>query len=143
LIGISTDGAAPVFAQTIRAKLEALLPFGFARWAETARRWRPQLQALGLSFHDRRRFWEKFSREAVLHPDRAPTTTDREVWLAGAHHAGGALVIVVVPSDDPEMLTLRAVRELQSADAIVADPAGPERRPRFRAPRSEKARDWR
>jgi uroporphyrin-III C-methyltransferase / precorrin-2 dehydrogenase / sirohydrochlorin ferrochelatase len=125
VIGISTDGAAPVFAQTIRAKLEALLPFGFARWAETARRWRPQLQALGLSFHDRRRFWEKFSREAVLHSDRAPTTTDREVWLAGARHAGGALVIVVVPSDDPEMLTLRAVRELQSADAIVADPAVP------------------
>src|SRR5262249_2101901 len=34
VIGISTDGAAPVFAQAIRAKLEALIPFGFARWAE-------------------------------------------------------------------------------------------------------------
>ena len=78
-----------------------------------------------MSFHDRRRFWEKFTREAVLHPDGAPTTSDREVWLAGAHHADGALVIVVVSSDDPEMLTLRAVRELQSADAIVADPAVP------------------
>jgi uroporphyrin-III C-methyltransferase/precorrin-2 dehydrogenase/sirohydrochlorin ferrochelatase len=125
VIGISTDGAAPVFAQTIRTKLEAILPLGFARWAETARRWRPRVQALGLSFHDRRRFWEKFTREAVLNPDRAPTKADREVWLAGAHHAGGALVIVVVPSDDPEMLTLRAVRELQSADVIVADPAVP------------------
>jgi uroporphyrin-III C-methyltransferase/precorrin-2 dehydrogenase/sirohydrochlorin ferrochelatase len=125
VIGISTDGAAPVFAQTIRAKLEALLPLGFARWAETARRWRPRVQALGLSFLDRRRFWEKFTREAVLNPDRAPTTTDREVWLAGAHHASGALIIVVVPSDDPEMLTLRAVRELQSADVIVADPTVP------------------
>src|SRR6202051_3310899 len=72
VIGISTDGAGPVFAQTIRAKLEALLPLGFARWAETARRWRPRVQALGLSFRDRRRFWEKFTREAVLHPDRAP-----------------------------------------------------------------------
>src|SRR5262245_62233980 len=30
VIGISTDGAAPVFAQAIRAKLEALLPKGFA-----------------------------------------------------------------------------------------------------------------
>ena len=29
VIGISTDGAAPVFAQAIRAKLEALLPKGF------------------------------------------------------------------------------------------------------------------
>ena len=40
VIGISTDGAAPVFAQAIRAKLEALIPRGFARWAAAARRWR-------------------------------------------------------------------------------------------------------
>ena len=31
VIGISTDGAAPVFAQAIRAKLEALLPKGLRR----------------------------------------------------------------------------------------------------------------
>ena len=30
VIGISTDGAAPVFAQAIRAKLEAMIPRGFA-----------------------------------------------------------------------------------------------------------------
>src|SRR4029450_4784456 len=34
VIGISTDGSAPVFGQAIRAKLEALIPRGFARWAE-------------------------------------------------------------------------------------------------------------
>ena len=37
VIGISTDGAAPVFGQAIRAKIEALIPKGFARWAEAAR----------------------------------------------------------------------------------------------------------
>jgi uroporphyrin-III C-methyltransferase/precorrin-2 dehydrogenase/sirohydrochlorin ferrochelatase len=37
VIGISTDGAAPVFAQAIRAKLEALLPNGFAGWAGAVR----------------------------------------------------------------------------------------------------------
>ena len=37
VIGISTDGAAPVFAQAIRAKLEALLPKGFADWASPPR----------------------------------------------------------------------------------------------------------
>src|SRR6185295_12348150 len=36
VIGISTDGAAPVFAQAIRAKLEALLQRGFADWAAAA-----------------------------------------------------------------------------------------------------------
>jgi len=38
VIGISTDGAAPVFAQAIRGKLEAMIPRGFAGWADAARR---------------------------------------------------------------------------------------------------------
>ena len=42
VIGISTDGAAPVFAQAIRARLEALLPNGFAHWAAAAGRWRSE-----------------------------------------------------------------------------------------------------
>src|SRR4029079_6659956 len=46
VIGISTDGAAPVFAQAIRAKLEALLPRGFSHWAAAAARWRRAVESL-------------------------------------------------------------------------------------------------
>src|SRR5512143_2189704 len=60
VIGISTDGAAPVFAQAIRAKLEALLPKGFADWAAAAARWRGALKLTGLSFAARRKFWQLF-----------------------------------------------------------------------------------
>src|SRR4051794_12811177 len=62
VIGISTDGAAPVFAQAIRGKLEAMIPRGFADWAEAARRWRKAIQSSGLSFAARRRFWQVFAR---------------------------------------------------------------------------------
>ncbi len=65
VIGISTDGAAPVFGQAIRAKLEALIPRGFAPWAEAARRWRRQVQVSGLSFNGRRRFWQVFTALAI------------------------------------------------------------------------------
>jgi uroporphyrin-III C-methyltransferase/precorrin-2 dehydrogenase/sirohydrochlorin ferrochelatase len=127
VVGISTDGAAPAFAQTVRAKLEALIPLGFARWAEAARHWRPQLKALGLSPFDRRRFWETFVREAAANPDRAPTPKDLDAWLVQARggDARGALAFVGVPSDDPEMLTLRAVRALHSADVILFDAGVP------------------
>ena len=47
VIGISTDGASPIFGQAIRAKLEAMIPRGFARWVEAARRWRAQRAGLG------------------------------------------------------------------------------------------------
>jgi len=78
VIGISTDGASPVFGQAIRAKIEALIPRGFARWAEAARTWRPRVQALALPFRGRRGFWEKFAARAVAAPEREPTDDDLE-----------------------------------------------------------------
>ena len=62
VIGISTAGAAPIFAQAIRGKLEALIPQGFAGWADAARRWRKAVQSSGLSFAARRRFWQAVRR---------------------------------------------------------------------------------
>ena len=47
VIGISTDGAAPVFAQAIRARIEALLPQSFSRWVEAAARWRGAVKGFG------------------------------------------------------------------------------------------------
>jgi uroporphyrin-III C-methyltransferase/precorrin-2 dehydrogenase/sirohydrochlorin ferrochelatase len=124
VIGISTDGAAPVFGQAIRAKLEALIPRGFARWAEAARQWRPRVQALALSFRERRRFWERFTEHAVAEPDRAPAASDLDVLMAetrGVAQSTGSVVLVGAGPGDPELLTLRAVRALQSADVILID----------------------
>src|SRR5215468_9544814 len=72
VIGISTDGAAPVFGQAIRAKIEALIPKGFAVWAETAQRWRRALHDSGLPLAARRRFWELFAARAVVAPGEVP-----------------------------------------------------------------------
>ena len=87
VIGISTDGAAPVFGQAIRAKIEALIPKGFARWADAARTWRPHVQALALPFRGRRHFWERFTDRAVAAPNATPTEADLDALLAPA---GGA-----------------------------------------------------
>jgi uroporphyrin-III C-methyltransferase/precorrin-2 dehydrogenase/sirohydrochlorin ferrochelatase len=122
VIGISTDGAAPVFGQAIRAKIEAVIPKGFGRWAEAARGWRPRVQALALPFRDRRAFWEKFTARAISAPERAPTDADLDALLApAAVREGGSVVLVGAGPGDPELLTLRAVRALQSADVILFD----------------------
>ena len=124
VIGISTDGAAPVFGQAIRARLEALIPRGFARWTLAAREWRPRVQALALSFRERRRFWEKFTERAVAEPERTPDQGDIDAFMAdtrGAASDAGSVVLVGAGPGDPELLTLRAVRALQSADVILID----------------------
>ncbi|MGL5363278.1 MAG: precorrin-2 dehydrogenase/sirohydrochlorin ferrochelatase family protein, partial [Bosea sp. (in: a-proteobacteria)] len=78
VIAISTDGAAPVFGQAIRAKIEAMLPQGLAGWAQAAQKWRPSVQALGLSFQRRRRFWEHFTERAMARPQETPCMIERE-----------------------------------------------------------------
>ena len=126
VIGISTDGAAPVFAQAIRGKLEAMIPRGFAGWAEAARRWRKAIQSSGLSFAARRRFWQAFARFALAHPDRAPAQSDfdavlRQTKAEAIPAEAGSVTFVGAGPGDPELLTLRAVHALQSADVILID----------------------
>jgi uroporphyrin-III C-methyltransferase/precorrin-2 dehydrogenase/sirohydrochlorin ferrochelatase len=122
VIGISTDGASPVFGQAIRAKIEALIPKGFARWADAARAWRPRVQALALPFRGRRNFWERFTERAVAAPNAAPTETDLDALLEPTTaQTTGSVILVGAGPGDPELLTLRAVRALQSADVILFD----------------------
>src|SRR5882724_8589880 len=107
VIGISTDGAAPVFSQAIRGKLETLIPRGFARWADAARRWRSDLKAAGLSFGARRRFWQLFTERAVRYPDAEPQLSDYELTLQQTRAEGerierGTITLVGGGPGDPE-----------------------------------------
>jgi uroporphyrin-III C-methyltransferase / precorrin-2 dehydrogenase / sirohydrochlorin ferrochelatase len=126
IIGISTDGAAPVFGQAIRAKIEIMLPPGLKRWAKAAKDWRGAVQALGLSFQGRRRFWERFTERALARPQDWPTFNERDALVAksaaeAARPETGRVLLVGAGPGDPGLVTLAAVRALQSADVILYD----------------------
>jgi uroporphyrin-III C-methyltransferase/precorrin-2 dehydrogenase/sirohydrochlorin ferrochelatase len=127
VVGISTDGAAPVLGQAVRSRIEALLPAGLARWAGAARTWRARLGRLNLAAATRRRFWEAFAALALRAPDRTPQHADWEQLLrdarTGRSVAGcaGHVTLVGAGPGDPELLTLKAVRTLRSADVILFD----------------------
>jgi uroporphyrin-III C-methyltransferase/precorrin-2 dehydrogenase/sirohydrochlorin ferrochelatase len=126
IVGISTDGAAPAFGQSIRAKLEALIPHGFADWAGAAKEWRAAVQSSGLSFALRRRFWQLFAMRALARPNAQPQQSDFDMLLDQARSEQplsdqGHVTVVGAGPGDAELLTLRAVRALASADVILVD----------------------
>jgi uroporphyrin-III C-methyltransferase/precorrin-2 dehydrogenase/sirohydrochlorin ferrochelatase len=123
VIGISTDGGAPIFAQVIRSRIEALLPSGFAPWAQVAKDWRDGLTQFGASV--RRRFWEQFSDLALAKPSSGPRLEDRDALLRSAAMAGkdaqGHVALVGAGPGNPELMTLKGLRALRSADIILFD----------------------
>jgi uroporphyrin-III C-methyltransferase / precorrin-2 dehydrogenase / sirohydrochlorin ferrochelatase len=128
VVAISTDGAAPVFGQAIRAKIEAMLPLSFTGWAQAAKRWRPVVQALGLSFQGRRRVWETFVTRAMAPGANAPTACDLVEMLGTSSDVKssdqprrGSVALVGAGPGDPDLLTLKALRVMQSADVILYD----------------------
>ena len=122
VIGISTAGVAPVLAQAVRQRIEAILPAGLAAWARLAARLRSRVAALLPSGAARRRFWTGFAARAF---DGTPATAfeaDAALSAAVAGRRGeGRVTLVGAGPGDAGHLTLRAVQALQCADVILFD----------------------
>ncbi|CAN7284805.1 NAD(P)-dependent oxidoreductase [Rhizobium sp. LjRoot254] len=126
VIGISTDGAAPILAQAVRRRIEAALPRTLSAWAGLARDIRDHVSAMLEAPAQRRTFWERFVDRAF--GERTPGAQEaselafeaRQIATAGTPRAT-SVAFIDAGHDDPELLTLKAMRALQSADVIVFD----------------------
>lgn len=125
VIAISTDGAAPILGQAIRRRIETLIPPSLAKWAQLAQTIRSAVNERLAPGGARRAFWEAFVDRAF---GAEPTgNTARELLASadalGCSNAGrtGRVTLVGAGPGDAELLTLKAVRALQSADVILFD----------------------
>ena len=120
-IGISTDGAAPVLGQMIRGKIEAVLHPALGAWAARARDFREAVKARLPMGAARRDVWRRFADRALA-ANVAPNAGDFEgLFDEDATVGRGSVVLVGAGPGDPELLTLKALRALQSADVIMYD----------------------
>lgn len=129
VIAVSSGGAAPVLARQLRARLEALIPHGYARLAGLAGRFRETVRRQIADPAVRRRFWEAVFEGPVaadvLAGRDAAAASRLGAMLAHQRTVGplrGEVYLVPVGSGDPELLTLRALRLMQQADVVIYDP---------------------
>ncbi|MES0810560.1 NAD(P)-dependent oxidoreductase [Roseibium sp. SCPC15] len=124
VIGISTNGAAPILGQAIRRRIEALLPRGLKRWADLAGRIRHTVMKRLRAGQERRLFWEMFSDRALSGELARSTDVDEfasSLLAKTKAPRAGHVTLVGTGDGDADLLTLKAVRALQSADVILFD----------------------
>lgn len=125
VIGIATDGAAPILGQAIRRRIETLLPPALGAWAALAARVRESVIHKLAPGAGRRSFWERFSERALSgsapEPLLAEDDTARLIDRIAAEEKSGRVTLVGAGPGEADLLTLKAVRALQAADVILFD----------------------
>ena len=125
VIGISSGGASPVLARAVRRAVERLLPARLGPLARFAAQFRGAAKANIREPRARRRFWERVMdgpiAAAVLRGDEVSAREQMLTMVNKPHTATGTVSLVGAGPGDPELLTLRAHRLLQTADVVVYD----------------------
>lgn len=128
LIAIGTGGASAGLAKALRQRLEALLPAATGRLAKALFAARERLRDTWSDGAARRRaIDDAMLPGGPLDPLAGHAADAVEDWLAGADMAGETARVetILLTSDDPDDLTLRAARLLGQADRIYHDPDVP------------------
>ena len=123
VVAISTDGAAPILGQAIRRRIEMLLPPALAAWANVAKTMRGKVKRR-MAPDRRRAFWDGLVCRAFGFPSPADANELEDLIdeiATDDQQGGGRVTLVGAGPGDAELLTVAAVRALQSADVILFD----------------------
>lgn len=127
-VAIGTSAAAPVLAQRLRAWLERELHPRLDALAKLAGEYRGRVADKVPSGTPRRKFWEAVfegaAAEAMLEGDESKARDLIGAAIEAASEAGaaeGRVILVGAGPGDPELLTVKAVRALKSADVVFYD----------------------
>ncbi len=129
-IAIGTEGAGPVLAQMIRARIDRMLSPSLGRLASLAADYRDAAERMVPRGASRRIFWRRFFSgdvaDAVDANDHVAARRAANALLSTSGKAEGKIWLVGAGPGAEDLLTLRAQRVLMEADAIVYDALVPQ-----------------
>lgn len=129
-VAIGTEGAGPVLAQMIRARIERMLSPSLGPLAALAAAYRDAAEQFLPRGGVRRGFWNAFfsgaTARAVEQGDLARARRSASRLLRAGGRAEGHVALVGAGPGAEDLLTLRAQRLLMEADVIVHDALVPD-----------------
>jgi uroporphyrin-III C-methyltransferase len=122
-IAISTTGESPAVAQRLRREIDAQLPEDLGAWLENLGQLRREVLEIHPRSDARKLLLHQLAQRQVCGSASCPS---RKMALAPLSDNRGTVTLVGAGPGDPDLLTVKAMRLIQTADVILHDDLVPQ-----------------
>jgi uroporphyrin-III C-methyltransferase/precorrin-2 dehydrogenase/sirohydrochlorin ferrochelatase len=121
-IAISTAGESPAVAQRLRREIDEQLPEDLGEWLENLGQLRREVLATHPAGEERKALLHQLAQRQICDsPSCASRLLAREPHAKTGNGNGASVFLVGAGPGDPELLTLKALRLIQSVEVILHD----------------------
>ncbi|HJL85923.1 MAG TPA: siroheme synthase CysG, partial [SAR324 cluster bacterium] len=127
IVAVSSSGQSPTLAKVVRRRIETMLPLSYGSLAKMIGTYRSEVLKRPGSYAEKKRFWERLLSGPLVdlflsgQEETAQRVMRHEVDNPVKSGGRGTVLLAGAGPGDPELLTLRTLRHLQTADALVFD----------------------
>jgi uroporphyrin-III C-methyltransferase len=125
-IAISTAGESPAVAQRLRREIDEQLPQDLGPWLAKLGELRREVLATLPRSEERRLLLHELAQRQICDSALCTTKQLARSGRGAARATAGSVYLVGAGPGDPELLTLKAVRLIESADVILHDDLVPQ-----------------
>ena len=136
-IAISTAGESPALAQRLRREIDEQLPEDLGEWLANLGSLRREVLASQPRGEERRLLLHELAQREICDSALCSTRQLARTGREGARAQAGRVYLVGAGPGDPELLTVRALRLIESADVILHDDLVPKQILELASPEAE------
>jgi uroporphyrin-III C-methyltransferase/precorrin-2 dehydrogenase/sirohydrochlorin ferrochelatase len=122
-IAISTAGESPAFAQRLRREIDEQLPSDLGPWLANVGQLRREALTTYPRSEERKLLLHELAHRQICD---SPTCSTRQLVRSRSDDQRGKVFLVGAGPGDPDLLTVKALRLIQSADVILHDDLVPQ-----------------